>query len=157
MKNAWMIRAGRGGRFFKEFEENSIVAVGWNILAPLDQYTDKESIVKAYSQHYENNKPSKTANSVGMIERFVNIKAGDLVVSYDPKSREYLIGRDSGIYEHRKVEGDLYANTRRVEWLGKVHRDKLSENAKRSLMSVLTLFKVKAEIAAEFETLLQEL
>jgi len=149
-----MIRAGRNGRFFKEFENNSIVAVGWNVLAPLTRYASKDDIKAAYVQHYENDKPSKTANSVGMIERFVNIQAGDLVVTYEPKNREYLVGKDLGKYYHRKIEGDQYANTRKVKWLGKVHRDELSENAKRSLMSVLTLFSLREGIANEFEELL---
>ncbi|MCW8876120.1 MAG: hypothetical protein OQK04_05275 [Kangiellaceae bacterium] len=150
MQNTWMIRAGRNGRFFKDFKNKNFVAVGWNVLAPLDRFEDKAQIKLAYIMHYENDKPSKTANSITMIERFVNIQKGDYIVTYCPKSREYLVGKDLGQYQHREIEGDEYANIRKVEWIGNVHRDKLSEGAKRSLMSVLTLFAVKPEIIQEF-------
>lgn len=150
MQNTWMIRAGRNGRFFKDFKNKNFVAVGWNVLAPLDRFEDKAQIKQAYLAHYDNDKPSKTANSISMIERFVNIKKGDYIVTYCPKSREYLIGQDLGDYQHRKITGNEYANIRKVRWIGNVERDKLSESSKRSLMSVLTLFAVKQEIIEEF-------
>lgn len=153
MKNGWMVRAGRGGRLYQNFLQDKFVAVGWNLLAPLDQFQDKAAIKKAYVITYGDDKPGKTANSISMIHRFVKIQKDDYIVTYDPKSRNYLVGRDLGQYQ--VVDINDYCNIRKVDWIGMVSRDNLSESSQRSLMSVLTLFALKPEIVEEFETQLK--
>ncbi|TQV87599.1 restriction endonuclease [Aliikangiella coralliicola] len=150
MRNGWMVRAGRGGRLFQQFSDGGFVAVGWNLLAPLDQYQDKAEIKAAYVRNYGNDKPSKTGNSVAIIDKFVNIKTGDYVVTYEPKTRNYLVGEDLGQYLFLDTNVDDYRNIRKVNWLGTVKRDCLSDDAQRSLTSVLTLFSLRPEVLKEF-------
>ena len=150
MKNGWMVRAGRGGRLFQQFLEENFVAVGWNLLAPLDQHQDKAAIKAAYIRNYGNDKPGKTGNSVAMIDKFINIKKDDYVVTYDTKTRNYLVGKDLGKYLFFDSNADDYRNIRKVKWLGRVNRDSLSDDAQRSLTSVLTLFALKPVIVREF-------
>ncbi len=85
MSRGWMIRAGRGGKFFEQFKEASIAAIGWNALAPLTKFSDKESIKEAYIKHYGNEKPRKTSNAVAMLQKFINISEGDYIVTYSSK------------------------------------------------------------------------
>lgn len=155
MNNGWMVRAGRGGHLFQQFMEESFVAIGWNLLAPLDQYQDKKAIKNAYIENYGNDKPSKTGNSVAMIDKFLSIQTGDCIVTYEPRMRRYLVGKDLGQYQHLVNCSDSYQNIRRVEWLGRVNRDYLSEHSQRSLTSVLTLFKLREEIVNEFVSSLE--
>lgn len=151
----WMIRAGRGGKFIEEFEDNNIVAIGWNQLGSLDQYKDVEAIRKAYISIYNNEKPSKTSNAVAMIRKFVyEINKGDMLISYSPERREYLIGKDLGQYKFIQAEEGAYAHTRKVSWIGTVSRDDLSQSSKNTLGSVLTLFALNQDVVLELERIL---
>jgi len=145
-----MVRAGRGGVYIEDFEKG-FVAIGWAQLGDLSQYTSDESLRKKYLEVYGNEKPSATANAIAMILKFRDqIKAGDYLVSYNPESREYLIGRDKGEYRYQlDIIGD-YPHLRTVEWIGKVSRDSLTQKSKNSLGSTLTLFSIAQPIIDEF-------
>lgn len=155
MKKGWMIRAGRGGRYIEEFEENNYVAIGWGALGRIDKYRDAEDIKKAYVANYSNEKPSKTANAVAMIRKFLlEISKGDMVISYNPERREYLVGEDLGEFQYIERDDDGYGQTRKVNWLGAVSRDKLSQSSKNTLGSTLTLFALNSDVMLEIERIL---
>jgi restriction system protein len=155
MKNAWMVRAGRGGIYIEDFEKG-YAAIGWSQLGDLTQYTSNDSLRAKYIEIYGNDKPSATANAVAMILKFRDqITAGDHIVSYNPETREYLIGVDKGEYLYQPGTVGDYANLRTVEWLGKVSRDQLPQKAKNSLGSTLTLFSINQEIIDTFIAVLE--
>ena len=150
-----MVRAGRGGIYSEDFEKG-YVAIGWSDLGDLSQCSTQDEVRESYINHYGNDKPARTSNAVAMILKFRDqIKAGDYLLSYNPESREYLVGKDKGQYSHQPdLIGD-YANVRTVDWLGKVSRDKLSQKARNLLGSVLTLFSVKQYVVDELLSILQ--
>ncbi|PCK02263.1 MAG: restriction endonuclease [Alteromonadaceae bacterium] len=150
-----MIRAGRGGIYSEDFEKG-FAAVGWSRLGDLTQYSDTASLRDKYIALYGNEKPIATAGAIAMILKFRDhISAGDHIVSYNPETRNYLIGVDKGEYSHQPdVIGD-YANLRKVHWLGKVSRDKLPQKAKNSLGSTLTLFSLGQNIIDNFLAILE--
>ncbi len=78
----------------------------------------------------------------------------DRVVTYDPPSREYLLGTITGEYAYRPDLIPDYPHTRKVTWGGRVSRDLLSANAKNTLGSIVTLFQPSDEALAELEALL---
>lgn len=150
MNNTWMIRAGRGGIYIEDFEKG-YAAIGWSQLGDLAQYPSNDSLRQKYIEVYGNDKPAATANAVAMILKFRDqISAGDHIVSYNPETREYLVGIDKGEYLYQPGTVGDYANLRRVEWLGKVSRDQLPQKAKNSLGSTLTLFSINQEIIDTF-------
>lgn len=152
MKNGWMVRAGNGGMFVEEFREQNAIAIGWNEIGDLNQFTDKAALRIAYEQAYPNDKPGKIPNAIAMMQKFRDeIQKGDLVISYDSERREYLLEEDKGEYQYLsegKQIGD-FANARWVNWLGAVSRDHLSISSKNSLGSVLTLFSLSEDVIAE--------
>ena len=100
MKNGWMIRAGNSGRYFDDFEDSKCVAIGWNDLGDLRQYTTAAALREAYIHHFGNDKSGRTANAVAMIRKFRDdIQQGDLLVTYSQEYREYLVGEDQGQYD----------------------------------------------------------
>jgi restriction system protein len=155
MNNNWMVRAGRGGIYSEDFEKG-FVAIGWSELGDLTQYTDDGSIREKYIAIYGNDKPAKTANAVAMIFKFkAQVKAGDIVVSYNPETRDYIVGHDLGEYTYKEgVVGDC-SHLRKVKWLGKVSRDALSQKSRNTLGSVLTLFSLKAAVVDEFLAIIE--
>ncbi|MET1256515.1 restriction endonuclease [Aliikangiella maris] len=153
MTKAWMVRAGRGGLFIDDFINNNLVAIGWNLLGELSQLQADAQLKAAYIQYYGNEKPNKTANALSMLRRFYHeIQPGDWLLTYSPKQRLYHIGEDLNQYEYRHCDTGLYANIRRVNWLGTVKRDCLSANSRSSLGSVLSLFTVKEKVRLEIES-----
>ncbi len=148
-EKVWMIRAGKQGRLFEIFKSQSIVALGWNKLAPLDQYHSNNDLRCAYVKAYPDSAPAKIGNSVAMLHKFVNIQKDDYVMTYSPVNRKYLLGRDLGRYIHQSSIKDDYQNTREVNWLGTVNRDALSKSAQRSLSSVLTMFSLNPLVLEE--------
>lgn len=152
-----MVRAGRGGRFFDSFESDNFVAIGWNDLGCLEQYTDKDSIRESYIKIYGNDKPSKTANGIAIVKKFKDeIQKGDLVISYSPRKRQYQLGKDLGEYLYKDNAKDEYAHRRKVIWLGTVSRDLLSQKSRNTLSSVLTLFSLNKDVVKELTKILEE-
>ncbi|WP_444943525.1 restriction endonuclease [Microbulbifer sp. ZKSA006] len=132
MTNAWMIRAGRGGIYSEDFEKG-FAAVGWSQPGDLSQYSSTERLRDEYIKIYGNDKPAATANALAMILKFRDqIAAGDYIVSYNPETRNYLLGVDKGEY-----------------------RDQLPQKAKNSLGSTLTLFSLSQETIDAFLTIFE--
>ncbi|WP_271273846.1 restriction endonuclease [Aliamphritea hakodatensis] len=151
-KNAWMVRASKGGRLAELFASRGCVALGWNCLGNLAGYADVAALHGAYVSAYGDEKPAKVSNAVSMLHRFARqISAGDLVITYMPERRLYLLGEDLGRYRHvAEAEWlDRYANIRPVSWLSVVARDDLSKAVQNSLGATLTLFSLKNEVVSE--------
>lgn len=155
MPNNWMIRAGRGGTYIEDFESKGYAAIGWAHLGDLNQYADATAIRAAYEKEYSQAKPQAMANAVAMIVKFRDhIRKGDTIISYDTETRQYLIGVDQGQYVYKPGEIGDYPQLRVVSWQGRVDRDALSQSAKNSLGSTLTLFSVSDEMIAEMRAAL---
>ena len=153
--NAWMVRASKGGRLAEQFASRGCVALGWNCLGNLADYADVAALQQAYVAAYGDEKPAKVSNAVSVLHRFAQqISAGDLVITYMPQRRLYLLGEDQGEYRHvAEAEWvDRYANIRPVNWVSVVARDDLSKAVQNSLGATLTLFALRREVVSELLT-----
>lgn len=154
MKNCWMVRAGRGGIHFEDFEKG-YVAIGWSALGDLNQYKSIEELRSRYLESYGSDKPGAVANALAMILKFRDkVTAGDYLITYNPETRQYLVGKDKGQYLHKPNVVSNFDNLRPVEWIGKVNRDLLSPEARNSLGSTLTLFSVNTSVVDEILAIL---
>jgi len=150
-----MVRAGRSGIYSDDFKDGGFVAIGWSELGDLTQYKSDKSLREKYLTIYVNEKPGATANALAMILKFRNqIKANDYLISYNPETREYLVGRDEGEYKFQPGTVGDYANLRFVDWLGTVSRDALSQKTRNSLGSTLTLFSISQAVIDEILAIL---
>ena len=155
MPNAWMVRAGRNGVHADEFEEG-YVAIGW---PQLGNYVDldPEALRKKYIEVFGNQKPSKTNNAIAILLKFRDqIQKGDYIVSYNPSTRFYSLGTDTGELSYDPEVIESLPNSRKVEWMGKISRDTISQKSKNSLGSTLTLFAVNDDVLSELLTILTE-
>jgi restriction system protein len=117
-------------------------------------FASTPALREAYIHHFGNAKPDRTANAVAMIRKFRDdIQQGDLLVTYSQEYREYLVGEDQGQYEFRSEQGLVgeFASIRKVKWRERVSRDQLSQSARNSLGSVLTLFSLSSDVINEVE------
>ncbi len=154
-KPFWMVRAGEGAFLIDEFENRSVVAVGWSKLDSLSNVDSPDALRALMAEKYNYFKPGQLRSQTGQIIRFrFEFKNGDNVISYNPQRRVYLVGEFVSDYEYDS-EMPEYKHIRRVKWVGAVDRDKLSAPAKNSLGAISTIFKVNDEVANEIFSLLK--
>ncbi|MBX7190767.1 MAG: restriction endonuclease [Sandaracinaceae bacterium] len=146
----WMVRAGRGGDQVDAFLADGVVGIGYGAseFKGLPPTLTREAIVagmKAANPHWST---AKLAVISGQLVRFVTeIKAGDRIVTGDPETRTYFVGRASG--ELRWEGGKPLPIRRGVKWTGRVARDALSVSTLNTLGAIQTLFRISDEVADE--------
>ncbi len=90
--------------------------------------------------------------AAGQLHRFVNeMTIGDMVVTYDPSSRVYLVGEIASAYRHDASIDPEDTQVRSVRWDCEVSRDLLSVESRNSLGSISTLFRLSNDVAAELK------
>lgn len=160
MKKCWFVRSLHG-ELIPFFIKNKCVALGF---APDTDFTgqNKQFIQKILLEKYPE-KESAIAIWTSYFEKFISgMKKEDYVITYDPESREYLLGTITSDYHHERIKQFFYndqhwAHVRYVEWNKKrISRDALSRPTKNSLGSTLSVFEVQAEQAEEIVGLFQK-
>ena len=149
MANMWMVRAGENAFLIDDFKQDNIIAIGWEIgdLSGKNPNEIKEIMAKKYPD------ATKTALGLnsGQVIRFVcDFNIGDWVISYNPQTRQYLVGKITSDYyfseklakKYNKLVNEFYHHFRDVEWMGNVNRDDLSETSLKPLKSVMTIFNL---------------
>jgi restriction system protein len=151
MSNIWLVRAGEGGRLIEEFAKG-YVAVGWYELGDTSSIKSQSQLRKHYIKNYPNESQGAINLGFSMFYKFHSvIKQGDKILTYDTKSREYLVGTITGEYEYKpNVVGD-YPHIRNVKWEGRVSRDDISASSKNSLGSIGTLFSVNEDVWSDIK------
>ena len=154
-KKMWMVRAGEKAFLFQDFEEMSLVAIGWLGDKNLSDLKSHDDVAFLYKAEYQEHKPGKVRSGIGQISRFLfDVKKGDLVVTYSPEFRQYLVGEVVSGYKYRDGMKAAYSHIKEVKWIGKVYRDSLSVKTKNVLGSIMTLFSVNEDAAKEISDLL---
>lgn len=138
----WVVPAGEEGRFYDDFKRNSIVAIGWHEHGDLSggkKYAGiKQMIEKAYSDKklgWKNLITSQVAHFV------LEFKVGDYVLTYNPKTRNYLIGKISSPYRYDPTRKES-RHVRTATWEGEIPRDRLSISTRNTLGAISTLLEV---------------
>ena len=154
MSKVWMVRAGEGGYLIDEFARG-YVAIGWQAMGDMSSIQSQDEMREKYIKAYPDNKIGMVGNAAAMAYKFCRlIQKGDKVISYDPQTREYLVGDITSDYQFNPgVIGD-FPHIRSVSGVGRVPRDSLSVTARNSLGSTLTLFAVNEDVWVEIETVL---
>lgn len=145
MTKWWMIRAGDYNELIPVWKEQGIASIGWPQFGNPKQYHSKAEMTSKADSVYSDAKPQSRNSWVNQVWRFSReIQKGDRVISYSKEKREYIIGTVTESYFYDISGGDPdYPNTIRVNWEhNSVERDSLSQAAKNSLGSVLTIFRV---------------
>lgn len=156
MPTTWKIAAGRGGKYIEDFENLGCVAIGWNEMGDVTQVADREALHRLHRDAYPEASERKSSVQVSQVARFLfDMQPGDDVVSYNPGTREYLVGKIDGPASYRHDQIERMANVRPVKWLGKVNRDDLTDKTKYALGGIQTLYVLNEDAWAEVSSLLK--
>lgn len=110
----WLYAPGENARNWTEFYNEGIVALGWDEIGDLTQYTSRDQIKKALVDAYGGDGSKK--NDVSANDDFLNkIKIGDIIIA--KKGRGELLGYgivNSGYtFDKNRIE---YQHIRKVDW-----------------------------------------
>ena len=95
----WVVRAGEEARFYDDFKRNRIVAIGWDEIGDLSRVKNHFEIKQRVENVYSDKKLGWRNITTSQVARFaLEFKEGDHVLTYDPKTRSYLIGKISSPY-----------------------------------------------------------
>lgn len=148
MSQAWMVRAGEGGEVIDDFARG-FIALGWHELTDLSSVTTREMIRDLYLRIYPSHKAGQSSGAIAMIFKFRSVmRPGDKLVSYDPRTREYLVGTIDSDYFYDPSQIPQYPHLRRAAWEGRVSRDRLPVSSRSSLNPALTVFSLSDEVWA---------
>lgn len=152
-----MIRAGDNNELIPVWKEQGIASIGWPKLGDPKQYQTKEEMISKADNVFSESKPKSRNSWVNQVWRFSReIKKGDRVITYFKEMREYMVGTvtESHFYD-KSIGNPVYPNNVKVDWEEvTVERDSLSQAAKNSFGSVLTVFRVD-DWGSEIEELVE--
>ena len=145
----WMVRAGKNAILIDDFKENNLVALGWD-LGDLSGKS-KDEVKKIVDERYPHNNKNQNAIVASQVYKFASeLNIGDYVLSYNPSTRNYLLGEITSDYIYsdkisKNFEDDDYSDVRNVKWIDEIPRDKLKVKTKNSLGAISTLFYINED------------
>ena len=119
-KRYWLYSPGEQAVNWEEFYNEGIMAIGWDKLENLENYTDRKSILKALINNYGGGEDQP--NNVSAIDDFCNgenkINVGDIVIA--KKGKNTLLGYGKVISDYYfDDKRAVYKHCREVKWLKK--------------------------------------
>ncbi len=152
----WMAR-NPGGQYAQELLEKAVVGIGWREVVPkvigANSPADFYEVVR---NTYPELRGQEIINAGRQLFKFFReMKVGDRVLTYDSPRRTYHIGTIAGDVQSNPEAPDHLSNTRKVKWQYQVERDKLSQPARDSLGSTLTIFKPSQEALDEIQKVVE--
>ncbi|MGL6298879.1 MAG: AAA family ATPase [Methanobacteriaceae archaeon] len=131
-KNVWLLAPGSNAKYWDEFRDKNVIAIGWGDLGDLSKYKDNKEhlfseIERIYPKHSEtfnapnSNKTSKQTNNVRGLYDFYNVmEIGDIVFIKSGTSTLLGIGVITSDYKFSNesiIEKSNYNHIRNVKWI----------------------------------------
>ena len=119
-KRYWLYSPGEQAVKWEEFYNEDIMAIGWDKLGDLENYTDRKSILEALINNYGGGEDQR--NNVSALDDFYNgenkINIGDIVIV--KRGTKTLLGYGKIISDYYfDEERAAYKHCREVKWLKK--------------------------------------
>ena len=138
-KHYWLYSPGEQAVNWEEFYNEGIMAIGWDKLENLENYTDRKSILEALINNYGGGEDQR--NNVSAIDDFCNgenkINKGDIVIA--KKGTKTLLGYGKVISDYYfDEERAAYKHCREVKWLKKGVWDANNNLPTKTLTDVTT-------------------
>ena len=138
-KRYWLYSPGEQAVKWEEFYNEGIMAIGWDELGDLENYTDRKSILEALINNYGGGEDQR--NNVSAIDDFCNgenkINKGDIVIA--KKGTKTLLGYGKVISDYYfDEERAVYKHYRKVKWLKKGVWDANNNLPTKTLTDVTT-------------------
>lgn len=111
---AWAIAAGPGGQLWPEFREGKLIAIGWDYLGDLLEYSSKEEIESALQEHF-GGEQRKWNDALACYQFAQEMQVGDLIIIKKGRSGLYGYGYIDSDYRFDETRIQ-YQHVREVRW-----------------------------------------
>ncbi len=151
----YLVRVGEGGKYIREAKRGNYIAIGWNEVPDLSNFSNLEQIKSQLRGTTYEYTAAQMAIQAGQIFRFgLEMEEGDTVLS-PSGSGEYLVGRVGDYYfVDQPTDGCPYKHRRKVDWPDKILlKEDMSTNLSYSIGATLTIFSLN-KYASEIESLI---
>ena len=142
MAKYWVVRADWDIQ--ELVEPRLLIGIGWHEVGDFGVLPPDE-IRGRVRATYPDHSPNTIGASTGQLRRFAHeIEIGDVVLTPIRATRQALVGKVTGPYQHNPAAEIIsFTNTRAVEWLRTdILRDDLSTRLRNSLAGLMTVFSV---------------
>lgn len=113
----YLVRAGRNGEDEDSALTQNLAIIGFQDVPSLNEARDYDGVFALVSEALAGNKPRALGNFAGQLWAFaILMQVGDIVVMPRKLTSQIAIGRVTGPYQYREVNGEN-RHTRAVEWL----------------------------------------
>lgn len=111
----WLFAPGKGGEYWNEFYSNGTMAIGWDYLGDLRQYSSKKEVARALREHDKESGSSKKNNANGCFSFCKEMKQGDIVFAKIGRNR--ILGRGTVTSDYYfDNDRDHFKHVRKVKW-----------------------------------------
>lgn len=114
----WLIAPGAKAQYWEEFYKNGIIAIGWDKLGDLRDYTNKEEIQKRLRTILPEEDTSQKNNALGCYNFAYSIKPGDIIIAKQGTGTLIGYGVVQSDYIYDKTR-PYYHHVRKVQWTKK--------------------------------------
>ena len=151
--NVWAVRGGADGEYEDYALREGVTLVDFGLRRDATDFEDRNALrdyLAAESPRYEGSL-RRAANAASQLWKFANeIKPGDMILLPRKKAKTIAVGRIAGDY---RVDEDMpfdACHSRPVEWSASgVSREHIDDDIIKVIRSMLTVFQVRPEGAAE--------
>lgn len=151
--NVWAVRGGADGEYEDYALREGVTLVDFGLRRDATDFENRDALrdyLAAESPRYEGSL-RRAANAASQLWKFANeIQPGDMLLLPRKKAKTIAVGRIAGDY---RLDDDMpfdACHARPVEWSASgVSRDDLDDDIIKVIRSMLTVFQVRPEGAAE--------
>ncbi len=109
----WLLSVPGGGRLWRGFRDDGLIAIGWDYLGDLSEYASRDEIQTTISEKENREHPSMDSLAAWQFVR--EMKPGDIVIAKKGNSQLFGWGEITGEYTYEPARGE-YQHIRSVEW-----------------------------------------
>ena len=110
----WLVSPGRNAKYFDEFYDSGILAIGWDYLGDLSLYENDEQIREAIREHQESDRNPRNA-TLACYQFAHEMRVGDAVFAKQGQRKIVGYGVVKSDYRY-EAERDTYKNVRSIDW-----------------------------------------
>ena len=150
IKHYWIYSPGDAASIWDECYNNGIMAIGWDEIGDLSEYSSKDDMKQAMKDNIDPSKPYK--NAAHATWQFVNeMKTGDIV--FAKKGMHIVIGRGvvESDYEYDSSR-QHYKNIRKVRWTHKGEWQHPGQAVMKTLTDITAYTDYVEKLNAMFES-----
>lgn len=114
----WHYSPGENAKFWDEFYENGIMAIGWDEIGDLSQFNSKDEVDRQYLSTYGNDVASNMNSKLALYEFSKVMKQGDIIIVKRGKFELLGYGKITSEYIYQESRKE-FKHVRGVDWLNR--------------------------------------